>query len=158
MYKEVAYADGSFVAKGNAGNKVVIEKSISQLYTLTNHPNGSQSFEPITFTQIATLMAIHDLLMGHVTDGQIKLLNHIYIRYGWLDKRLNSLHWVSLLELHRRFCAGQEHPTDKSKIAYLGKILSIARRDMVRVLPQDQLEVRSQPLLHKTTHYSQQVH
>lgn len=138
MLFDVKVADGYFTALDEHGNKVIIKESLAFLFIKTEDKPGQISYMPITYASTDLLKMIHGYLVEY--QPETGLLPRIMVRYGWMDKRLNSLSFKSFLELINDDRNGDSSPTDRRKINEICKFLAISRKAIYQ-FPKHQIKI-----------------
>lgn len=143
-YQNVALKDDLFTAMeaATAGHVTVkylvtIRKHVATLYWVKDADEGygicpHRCYEPILYTNVNMLKAIHNLFTGGLQPGDFELLDKILVRYGWMDKNLNSLRWMSIIELHQRYTNNDLTHSDKSKLNRVLQQITLSKRDVVK--------------------------
>ena len=131
MLTNVTKDSGYFYATDEDGNRVVIEESISFLFLLSKDGKKKLSYSAITYrNHLHILEQIQDMLTGATFETGI--LDRVYIRYGWMDKQLNSLRFRCVLDFIREFRDGSISKADNLKVKQLCKQLSLSIRGLPR--------------------------
>lgn len=128
MFKSVIQNQGSFNAIDESGRKVTIIESISFIFLVK--PDEDQKYvlySPVTYSKPQILAEVDHFLRGQQYNEEI--VASIVIRYGWMDKRLNKLSFISLQDLMLK---GKEMTaTDRRKVGAICKQLSISTKGIV---------------------------
>lgn len=141
MYKGVNIKEDLFTATevkeingALVESKVIIHKHVSPLYQsiASTALEVDKEYVPILFSNIHVLNCIKNLFTGCLNPAEYKTLGKVYVRYGWLDKKLNSLEWVSVLELYERFANNQLGKTDKGKLVRVLQQITLSKRDAIK--------------------------
>ena len=137
-YRDILKDENSIVATRISDNATItIECSISDIYVYREYMRidplrtAKVSYHAVTFTHHQVLSEIRNLFLGVASEGDLATLDYTVIRFGWLDKTLNSLQWLPVVELYRRWCSGELTPTQKNKLNAICKALSLSRKCMV---------------------------
>ena len=127
-YSEVKHSPDAISAIEVATQKdVLIHKSVSVIYTKKVW-GKKVTYTPVTFEDIDVMRDIKRLIEGKYPKHSGVNLANIVIRFGWLDKTLNQLVWVPLLDIIQRFIDKQLDGTEKGKNKEIYKMLSISTR------------------------------
>lgn len=105
---------------------VLIEKALSNIYIRS--PYGDV-YTAVKYDDTAQLRTIHDYLVHGTLDSKVRI-DSIVIRFGYLDRRLNSLHWLDLTELFKRWSYGTATRTEKNKFRQVLKVLNLSTRSV----------------------------
>lgn len=126
MIIKVSEADGYIQARGALENtNLLIKRSISNIYLRTDDPKQVY-FEPVTYEDNAFILSqIRDYLTDSVVETGI--LDRVYYRSGWFDTKLNSLKFVSMLELLAGYKKNTLSCRDRRKVVMICKQLSISQ-------------------------------
>lgn len=76
---------------------------------------------------------LETLKLGLLGDGRSRLTTvwqNTYIRFGWLDKELNSLDWVSLEYLIYTYHNKMITKTNRAKLNHICRLLFISIKDI----------------------------
>lgn len=132
-YSNVTHSDKYILANIPNGKEVVIDKSIANLYhcKVINKETGRIHYNAITYMDQQTLRLVENFIRGRAffSDSDRKTLNNIVVRFGWLDKTLNQLIWVPLVDLVEKFVRKELKGTEKGKFQEICKQLSLSLRD-----------------------------
>jgi hypothetical protein len=128
MFKKVIQNKGSFSAIDESGRKVTIIESISFIFLVQpNEEDNRVLYSPIKYSNHLILEEIERFLRGVDHNGEI--IDAIVIRYGWMDKRLNKLSFISLKDLMAK---GKDMSgTDRRKVAAICKQLSMSTKNII---------------------------
>lgn len=143
LYKNVTLKDDLFCADESVTvghvtttGSVLITKHVAVLYHVSERtgygPGPHKHYAPILYTNTDMLKAIHNLFTGCLQPGDFEVLDKILVRYGWMDKKLNSLRWMSVIELYRRYSNNTLDHSDKSKLNRVLQQITLSKRDMVK--------------------------
>ena len=143
IYQNVALKDDLFTAMESVTNGLVtttelvaVRKHVAVLYWVKEEDGYGagphRSYEPVLYTNIDMLNAIHNLFTGGLQPGDFELLDQILVRYGWMDKNLNSLRWMNIIDLYRRYSNNDLSHSDKSKLNRVLQQITLSKRDMVK--------------------------
>ena len=69
-------------------------------------------------------------LLGDERSRLTSVWNKTYIRFGWLDKQLNSLDWVSLEYLLHTYHQKTITKTNRAKLNHICRLLFISIKDI----------------------------
>lgn len=142
MYKDVIVSEEtisanevSIVNGENILTPVVIDRSVCHLYARHENKENMQ-YLALRYSDPSMFSRIENLLKGCPTAMDVHKLSNVYIRYGWLDRTLNSLHWINLLDFYRMICKGEIVGTHKGKLQYISMVLGLSRKSIVHMEPQ----------------------
>ena len=132
MYRNVNNDRPSYIAAlDETGRNVKIDKSISFIYAVTVDENNHVHYCKVDYRRQDTLYVIHKYLTDEsLTSDEVSLVNSIVIRYGWLDKRLNSVVFIPLTDLVRNVQRNRRPSTDVNKFNAICRQLYLSRRDI----------------------------
>lgn len=132
-YQNVRHTHSVISAINSQGKEVVIDKSIANLYhcKVVNKETGKIHYDAITYMDQQTLRLVENFIRGRAffSPDDRKTLNNIVVRFGWLDKTLNQLIWVPLVDLVEKFVRKELKGTEKGKFQEICKQLSLSLRD-----------------------------
>lgn len=136
-YSDVKHGDTSITAKRFDNVPVVIDKSISNIYQchVVNKTTGAVHYNAITYNNQQVMRLIENFIRGraYFSEDDRKQLNNIVVRFGWLDKTLNQLIWVPLVDLVEKFVRKELRGTEKGKFQEICKQLSLSLKDARRL-------------------------
>lgn len=87
-------------------------------------------YEPYDVRQLQRLNIIARALLGDEKARQDDIYHNTVVRFGWLDKSLNSLTWIPLPELVRQYKDKEISKTNKSKLMAICRLLFISIKDI----------------------------
>lgn len=132
-YSDVKHSDTNITAKRFDATPVVIDKSISNLYhcRVVNKTTGAIHYNAITYNNQQVMRLVENFIRGraYFSEDDRKTLNNIVVRFGWLDKTLNQLIWVPLVDIVEKFVRKELKGTEKGKFQEICKQLSLSIRD-----------------------------
>lgn len=143
MFRNVQYASGYFTAIDTDDNKVIIQESLAFMFIKTVDKPGQISYMPITYRDVNTLDLIRDYLTNY--QPETGLLPRIVVRYGWMDKCLNSMSFKPLLELIDNDRISKVSPIHRRKLNEICKLLALSRKRIYKfpIQPITSLDVSS---------------
>lgn len=143
-YKDISKDEDCIYATRVSDNAAVtIDRSISDIYVAREYMQlkplsiAKVNYQAVSFMDHQVLIEIRNLFLGIATDADLAMLDNTMIRFGWLDRTLNSLQWLPVLELYRRWCNGELTSSQKNKLNAICKALSLSRKDMVATVASD---------------------
>lgn len=128
MFKKVIQHKGTFSALDESGRKVTIIESISFIFLVKpNEEENRVLYSPVTYSSPEVLVEVERFLRNQSYNPDI--IDAIVIRYGWMDKRLNKLSFISLRDLMAK---GKEMTaTDRRKVGAICKQLSMSTKGII---------------------------
>ena len=124
MFTNVQKDNGLFTAIDESGRKVTVEESISFLF-LVDADNKRVNYRAVDFRRPDVLSNIHDYMVGKNNEDMV---HNIVVRYGWMDKHLNSLEFLPIADLVKRHVDKTLTGTDKGKMIAVLRQLSLSRK------------------------------
>lgn len=127
MYSKVKYENGLFEAKDEMGRTIWIHESISFIYRAVINEQAVRHI-PVTYADTHYLENLEKYLRGKPHDP--KVISHLNIRYGWLDKRLEKTEFINIKDFMDKFRNKTATSKDRSKLTAICKQLSISKKDI----------------------------
>lgn len=136
MFKNVVYDRGIFTATDETDRDVIITESISFLFEVLPSSYGPKKskkrikYDAITYRSTDLLAEIENYLCGK--DYNKTIIGRVVVRFGWMNKRLNSLVFISLKDLVHLVRAKEATPTQVRKFLAICKQLSISQKVVLK--------------------------
>lgn len=127
MYSKVKYENGLFEAKDEMGRTIWIHESISFIYRTALNEEAVRHI-PVTYRDTHYLENLEKFLLGKSHDPAV--IEHMTIRYGWLDKRLEKTDFINIKDFIQKFRDKTATSKDRSKLTAICKQLSISKKDV----------------------------
>lgn len=90
-------------------------------------------YQPYTLSKIQMLNTLRLALTGDVSARESSVFKSTFIRFGWLDKGLKDLRWVSLSEVINDHYTKQLSKTNRTKLDHICRLLFISIKDIKHV-------------------------
>lgn len=127
----VRHLDGTFTATDEMGRRVLIIESISFLFNVQADENGkSVNYKPIDYHSPKVLGQVERFLTGKKFNKEI--ISSIVVRFGWMDKRLNKLSFLSLIDLMKLIRESEADKTQQRKLVEICKQLSLSMKHVIK--------------------------
>lgn len=124
MLKNVKKVNGIFEAYDEMDRRVFIAESISFLFQV-NGDDKRVMYKPLYYRDANILEEIELFLVGN-PRANLKIVDSIVVRFGWMDKRLNKLSFLPLTELLKLVQTKKATATQKRKLTAVCKQLGIS--------------------------------
>lgn len=129
MLKSVTEINGVFEGIDKEGRYVFIERSISFLFQAAAS-DKRVTYKPLYYRQADILEEIEDYLRGR--DCDLEIIETIVIRFGWMDKTLSKLSFMSLTQLMARIRTKAANSTEKRKLVAICKQLGLSLTNVAK--------------------------
>lgn len=131
MLKNVKLFNGVFEAYDEMNRRVFITESISFLFqAATSEDDKRVTYKALYYKQADILEIIEDYLRGR--DVDMDIVDTIVVRFGWMDKRLNKLSFMSLTDLMKKIKAKEATSTEKRKLTAICKQLGLSLNNVAK--------------------------
>lgn len=122
---------GSFSAVDESGRRVFITESISFIFEVTvNTEMNTVSYRPVNYKDVKLLTQIDRYLRGQRYNKDV--VDRLVIRFGWMDRRLNKLSFMSLTELMSKVRSNEADASQERKVQELCKQLSLSLKAILK--------------------------
>lgn len=127
MFKKVKHDASAFIftAIDETNRKVTIDESISFIYKV-EAADKKVIYRAMDYHNGDVMEELDKYFRGQPFNKEI--IETIVIRYGWMDKILNKLEFVPLMDLINKFYDKTATSTDKSKFKAILKQLSLSKK------------------------------
>ena len=126
MLNNVQYDRGIFTATDETGRQVTIDESISFIFQVEVKKGPRVRYTALNYKAADVLEQIENYFTGEIYSK--KVLESIVVRYGWMDKNLNKLTFLPLLDLVKMVNGKEATLTDKRKLNAVLKQLCISKK------------------------------
>lgn len=125
MLRNVNKVNGVFTAKDEMGREIFIHESISFLF-LVEVFKHKVVYVPLTFRTSDVLEQVENYLRNHSCDKP--MIENIVVRFGWMDKNLNSVEFIPLTDLVQKIRKNEASAKQRRKLTEICKQLSLSQR------------------------------
>ena len=87
-------------------------------------------YEPYSLNQVEMLKTIKLALMGCKISKVSSTFKNSFIRFGWLDKGLKDLHWISLEDALKQLNSRTIKKSTRIKLDHVCRLLFISIKDI----------------------------
>ena len=91
---------------------------------------GVNHFYPYSLDKQEMLQTLKLALLGDVSALESSVVENTYIRFGWLDKGLKDLQWISLLDVLKAHKTKTLKRSVKTKLDHVCRLLFISIKDI----------------------------
>lgn len=126
MLYNVQYDRGIFTATDETGRQVTIDESISFIFQVEVKKGTGVRYTALSYKTADILEQVENYLTGELYSKRI--LQSIVVRYGWMDKNLNKLTFLPLLDLVKMLNDKKATSTDKRKMNAVLKQLCLSKK------------------------------
>lgn len=131
MLKQVRKIHGIFTATDELGRRVRIIESISFIFSVdVDQDDQRVIYRPVTYHQAEVLDEIVKYLRGKPCN--VEMISNVVIRFGWMDKRLNKLSFMSLTDLMTKIRTKEADNTQIRKLTDICKQLSLTQKVVLK--------------------------
>lgn len=131
MLKNVKLFNGVFEAYDEMNRRVFITQSISFLFqTAVSEDDKRVTYKALFYRDHQILETIEDYLRGR--DVDMGIIDTVVVRFGWMDKRLNKLSFMSLTDLMKKIKAKEATNTEKRKLTAICKQLGLSLNSVAK--------------------------
>lgn len=114
-------------------NKTLIVPSSTWLYYRQerhNDPKVVATYWPYNINLATELKILRDAIVGDNLAKTSATYNAALVRFGWVDKGLNSLRWIPLAELVEGYKNKTISKSSRSKLSHICRLLFISLKDI----------------------------
>lgn len=114
-------------------NKTLIVPSSTWLYyrqERRNDPKVVAVYQPYNINLAAELLLLRNAMIGDELAKTSATYNAALVRFGWIDKGLNSLRWIPLSELVDSYRNKTISKTNRGKLSHICRLLFISLKDI----------------------------
>lgn len=114
-------------------NKTLIVPSTTWLYYRQerhNDPKVVAVYQPYNINLATELQILRDAMIGDDLAKTSATYNAALVRFGWVDKGLNSLRWIPLAELVQAYKDKTISKTNRTKLSHICRLLFISLKDI----------------------------
>ena len=120
--------DGSIIEPSNTW---LYFKMIKVIINPAPGENNSQViWKPYRLNQVEYLQTLKLGLLGDPRCRDTTIWRRTYIRFGWFDKELNSLEWISLDDIFQAYIDKTITKTNRAKLNHICRLLFISIKDI----------------------------
>jgi len=116
----------------NPKNGDIITVSTTWLY-YRKTIKGVNYWKPYTLDKHEMLQTLKLALLGDISALESSVLGNTFIRFGWLDKGLKDLQWVSLKDVIKAHKEKTLKKSIKPKLDHICRLLFISIKDIRHV-------------------------
>lgn len=122
---------GSFSATDETGRRVFITESISFIFeVIVDEEMNTVRYRPVNYRDVKLLTQIDRYLRGVHYNKDV--VDRLVIRFGWMDRRLNKLSFMSLTELMSKVRSNEADASQERKVQELCKQLSLSLKAILK--------------------------
>ena len=115
-----------------ANNTLIVPSSTWLYYRQERHndPKVVATYWPYNINLATELQILRDAMIGDVLAKTSATYNAALVRFGWVDKGLNSLRWIPLAELVQAYKDKTISKTNRTKLSHICRLLFISLKDI----------------------------